>query len=51
MFQKFSKNKNGRKNNLRIIKKKFAADQEKGFPTKLILKPFGLKSPIRQRVS
>ena len=35
--------------NLRIITKTFAADAEKGFPTKAILQPFGIMSPFRQR--
>ena len=37
--------------NLRIITKSNAVDQEKEFPTKSVLQPFGLTSPFRQRGS
>ena len=37
--------------NFRIIRKKYAPDPEKVFPTESILKPFSLTSPIRQRGS
>ena len=36
---------------LRILMKKYEADPEKGIPKKSILKPFGVKSLIRQRMS
>ena len=37
--------------NFRIVTKKYAADSEIGLLTKFILKPFELRSPIRQRSS
>ena len=36
---------------LRILMKKYEADPQKGIPTKSILKAFGVKSQIRQRMS
>ena len=37
--------------NLRKRTKNHAADPEKGFPTKSILRPYELPSPCRQRES
>ena len=39
--------KMGIKMNLRIIRKNYAADPEKGFLVKSILRPFELSSPFR----
>ena len=43
--------KNGFKNEFRVETKKYAADSKIEFLKKSILKPFGFKSPFRQRGS